>query len=319
MKARLSLLLLLAFGCGGRTAPDPDPGRRPAAAPSSSTAPPKPPPPTPTPTPTPTPLPPPEQRFAVIGDYGMASVSEETVADLVIGFDPDFVITTGDNNYPSGAAETIDQNIGQYYHAFIAPYRGSYGPGAATNRFFPSLGNHDWATPGAQPYLDYFELPGNERYYDVIQGDVHLFALDSDAHEPDGIASDSVQASWLRQRLTSSSARWKIVYLHHPPYSSGRHGSSTELRWPFREWGASIVYAGHDHHYERFAIDGLPYIVNGAGGRQLYDVEQPQPGSQVAFDDVHGAVLVTVAGNELSSRFVASDGQLLDELKLTAD
>lgn len=42
---------------------------------------------------------------------------------------------------------------------------GNYGEGALTNRFFPCLGNHDWSTPGAQPYLDYFELPCNERFY----------------------------------------------------------------------------------------------------------------------------------------------------------
>ncbi len=85
-------------------------------------------------------------------------------------------MTTGDNNYPDGAAATIDENIGQYYADFIYPYTGSYGTGAASNRFFPSLGNHDWYTTGAMPYLDYFALPGNERYYRFTRGPVEFFA-----------------------------------------------------------------------------------------------------------------------------------------------
>jgi tartrate-resistant acid phosphatase type 5 len=260
----------------------------------------------------------PGTRFAVIGDYGSAGQAESQVADLVLGFEPDFIITTGDNNYPSGAAETIDENVGQYFHAFIAPYGGTYGAGAETNRFFPTLGNHDWITPGAEPYLDYFALPNNERYYDVAWGDVHLFALDSDQLEPDGIDEDSLQAAWLEQRLAASSARWKIVYLHHPPYSSGPHGSSVELRWPFRKWGASIVYAGHDHIYERLLIEEMPYVVNGVGGKERYTIAARIAGSLVAFDNVHGAVLVTADQNELASRFVTSDGRVFDELYLKA-
>src|SRR5581483_888244 len=139
-------------------------------------------------------------RFAVIGDYGRAGQPERDVAELVKGWSPDFVITVGDNNYEDGAASTIDQNVGQYYHDFIGPYLGSYGEGAATNRFFPVLGNHDWQAAGARPYLDYFTLPGNERYYEVAYGPVHLFALDSDPSEPDGVRSDSAQANWLRAR-----------------------------------------------------------------------------------------------------------------------
>src|SRR5688572_15104008 len=125
--------------------------------------------------------------FAVIGDFGHAGPVEQAVADVVKSWNPDFILTVGDNNYPDGEASTIDENVGQYYHEYIGNYEGSYGPGAATNRFFPILGNHDWRADGAQPFLDYFTLPGNERYYDFVRGPVHFFALDSDPSEPDGI------------------------------------------------------------------------------------------------------------------------------------
>src|SRR6266496_6790318 len=73
-------------------------------------------------------------RFAVIGDYGSSTTAERDVATLVKNWSPDFIITVGDNNYPDGAASTIDANIGQYYHSFIYPYTGSYGAGATVNR-----------------------------------------------------------------------------------------------------------------------------------------------------------------------------------------
>jgi hypothetical protein len=194
-------------------------------------------------------------RFAAIGDYGTAGDilqslidGEPEVAALVKSWNPEFIITLGDNNYPDGAASTIDANIGQFYASFIGSYTGAFGPGAAANRFWPSPGNHDWNTPTLKPYLDYFTLPNNERYYDVELGPVHLFAMDSDPAEPDGTSATSTQAQWLQARLQASTACYDLVYFHHPPYNSGsHHGSSTGMRWPFKAWGADAVLAGHEH------------------------------------------------------------------------
>ncbi|WP_426061409.1 metallophosphoesterase [Hymenobacter sp. B1770] len=256
------------------------------------------------------------QRFAAIGDYGHASSSEQLVAELVKGWKPDFVITLGDNNYEQGAASTIDVNIGQYYHEFIGAYRGRYGSGAATNRFFPSLGNHDTYSHHGQPYLDYFSLPGNERYYDYVRGDVHFFVLNSDPSERDGTSSTSRQAQWLKAQMAASQSRWKIVYFHHPPYSSGSHGSSLGMRWPFREWGASLVLAGHDHHYERLVVDGLPYFVNGLGGRSIYGTTTLVPGSLVRYNADYGAQLLEASADSLRLRFITHTGKLIDSFTL---
>ncbi len=256
-------------------------------------------------------------RFAVIGDYGQAGPEEEAVAALVHSWAPDFIVTAGDNNYPRGKADTIDRNIGQYYHDFIAPYFGDYGPGAAVNRFFPALGNHDWGYGDIQPYLDYFTLPGNERYYDLRQGPVHLFFLDSDSREPDGIGRSSRQAAWLQAALAASDAPWRIVIVHHPPYSSAEHGNNRALQWPFADWGAQIVISGHDHTYERIQRDGVLYFVNGLGGHPArYGFGEPVEGSQVRFRETHGAMLVTATPEEITLQFITVDGQVIDQITL---
>lgn len=256
-------------------------------------------------------------RFAVVGDYGEGNQAEKDVAELISSWNPDLIITTGDNNYPNGAEDTIDVHVGQFFHTYIFPYAGGYGVGATENRFFPSLGNHDWITDNAKPYLEYFSLPGNERYYQFNQGPVDFFVLDSDAHEPDGVNSSSIQADWLKEQLSVSSATWKVVYFHHPPYSSGLHGSTNWMRWPFKDWGVNLVISGHDHTYERLMIDGLTYIVNGLGGGSIYDFFDPIPGSQVRYNQDYGAMLIEADQENLRLRFFDRSGDQIDDLTLT--
>jgi len=260
-------------------------------------------------------------RFAVIGDYGQAGEDELAVAAMIEDWQVDFIVTTGDNNYPNGEAETIDENIGQYYHDYIGNYLGEYGSGGETNRFFPSIGNHDWnRQAGYGPYLEYFSLPGNERYYDFEQGAVHFFILNSDTNEPDGVGRSSVQAEWLRTELDDSTAAWQVVVMHHPAYSSGRHTSTEWMQWPFGEWGTDVALAGHDHLYERLEVDDLPFLTNGLGGSlSIYDYSQVQPESLVRYNEMHGAMLVEATSDWMRFDFINLEGELIDRLTLTAD
>jgi len=217
--------------------------------------------------------------IGVVGDFGSGTSNELAVANLIKSWNPDFIMTVGDNNYPYGQAATIDGNVGQFYHDYIYPYPGTYGAGASSNRFFPTVGNHDCCFPtptptGYDPYLAYFTLPGNERYYNYRYGPVEIFCLNSNPNDPDGWTYDSAQGAWLQSHLASSTAVWRLVYFHHPPYSSGAlHGTATGqgyyMRWPFKEWGATAVLSGHDHIYERMLRDGMTYIVNGIGGDRI--------------------------------------------------
>jgi len=251
--------------------------------------------------------------FAVIGDFGSGDQNARAVSDLVKSWNPDLIIT---NNYPVGSRDSIDTNVGQFYADYIGSYQGDYGPGAETNAFYPTPGNHDWDSEGLQPYLDYFTLPGNEYYYDFTAGPVHFFALDTDSRTADGVGKNSIQAQWLKEKLAASDAVWKVVYGHVPPYSSGTHGSVDWIRWPFKEWGATIYLSGHDHLYERLEVDGFPYIINGLGGGAIYYFNQPLPGSLKRFTGEYGAMLVMASASEITFRFISMNGEVVDTLTI---
>ncbi|MBL8098102.1 MAG: metallophosphoesterase [Anaerolineales bacterium] len=251
--------------------------------------------------------------FAVIGDYGLASQSTADVANLVKSWNPDFIVTVGDNNYPNGTAETIDNNIGQYYSDFIHPYKGKYGSGATTPRFFPALGNHDWGSAGTKPFTDYFGFHREKRYYDFVWGSVHFFILDSDRNEPDGYTASSDQAKWLRKSLTASTSAFQVVVMHHAPYSSGRHGSNLYMQWQFKQWGADVILSGHDHVYERLLVEGIPYFVNGVGGAELYKFETKLPESQSRYNLDFGAMRVEASNTYMKFQFITRTGVLIDE------
>ena len=268
-------------------------------------------------------------HFAVIGDFGFSANPDrdsrgrppvEAVADLVKSWDPDFIITVGDNNYPVGAANKMDENIGNYYRDYITS-------DPRTNRFFPSLGNHDWGKRcrnprGADPYLAYFTLPGNERYYTITRGPVQLFALNSDCNEsdsePDDSEGGSTQRTWLRRELRASNAKWKLLYFHHPTFSSGvDHGSSPWMQWPFQDWGATAVLTGHDHDYERIVKRDFPYFVNGLGGRNRKGFRPCIPGSRVRYNRDYGAMRVTATVENIKFEFISRGNRVIDTYTIT--
>lgn len=281
-------------------------------------------------------------RFAVLGDFGDAGNHkpgkdrELDVSNLIKCWDRsqtlDFIITVGDNNYPKGKAKTIHRNIGEYYREFIDLDDAKYGPDDGRNRFWPTLGNHDYgnkwlfgkckAEERADPYLAYFVALEGRRYYDFAQGPVHLFAVDSDCSDPDNdpdlSEAGSVQKTWLKQRLADATEPWKIVYFHHAPYSSGSHGSEKRMQWPFKEWGATIVLSGHEHNYERLTVEGFPYIIDGLGGKDRRGLVKRLPQSEIFFSEDNGALLVTASRDSVSFQFVTRTGRLIDSYTINA-
>jgi hypothetical protein len=132
-----------------------------------------------------------------------------------------------------------------------------------------------------------------------------------------GVTADSEQALWLQSALAASTAPWQIVYFHHPPWSSGTHGSSDWMDWPFAEWGADLVLMGHEHNYERLVVDGLPAIISGHGGvplRAMGDVVHAH--SQLAASEHHGALHVEASSRQMVVQSVGIGGVIIDQVRL---
>jgi PKD repeat protein len=266
--------------------------------------------------------------FATIGDYGDGSADEGSVAGLVYGWTPDFIITLGDNRY---GLDDFDETVGQFYCDYLTDAgSGIYcsGGNSLTNAFFPSLGNHDYTDgAGLDEHLNYFNLPGigvdtsgtsgSERYYDFIKGPVHFFIIDS--HGTLNSTSDkTTQMNWLQAQLAASSAPWQVVYFHHAPYSSATHGSNTAMQWSFASWGADAVISGHDHTYERIFADGIVYFVNGLGGHGIYSFNTPVSGSQVRYKGDYGAMRVDASDTEITFQFINLSGSIIDTYTIEA-
>ncbi|HYO10041.1 MAG TPA: PA14 domain-containing protein [Tepidisphaeraceae bacterium] len=257
-----------------------------------------------------------DTRGANVGDFGYDNSKEYDVSQMIKRWKPDYVTTVGDNTQIDGGWSTFDRVVGKYYQQYIGNYQGSYGPGAgSTNRFFPAAGNHDWDSSNLKTYRDYFTLPNNERYYDVRKGSIHFFFTSSDKREPDGTSSASTQAQWIKSRMQASTAPFKVVIMHHPPYTSGTMGDNTWMRWPVRDWGADVVLTGHEHLYERLSADGIPYITNGAGG-QTVSFGSTDSRSIVRSNSDVGAMLISANEYAMTLQYQHRSGRVVDTITL---
>ncbi|MGH8950354.1 MAG: DUF7594 domain-containing protein, partial [Acidimicrobiia bacterium] len=168
--------------------------------------------------------------------------------DLVVSeHDEAIVFTTGDNAYSDGSSED-----------FAECYAPTWGRHLERTR--PAPGNHEYETADAAGYFGYFgEAAGSpgEGYYAYEAGDWQVIALNSNCDEVGGCEAGSPQERWLRQELQGSDARCTLAYWHHPLFSSGDHGGWADVRPLFQalyDDGAELVLNGHDHNFERFAL-----------------------------------------------------------------
>ncbi len=271
-------------------------------------------------------------HFTAMGDFGTGGSTQAQVLARLSqsGRAGELLLALGDNAYSSGTEQEFQDRM--------------FKPMAAVLRtvpLFPSLGNHEYLTNQGQPYLDNFYLPANnpagtERYYSFNWGPVHFVALDSNCAI--GLATSdrctlAAQKSWVAQDLAATKQPWKVVFFHHPPWSSGEHGSQLKMRREFaplfEQYGVDLVLTGHDHNYERSkpmkgdavaasGTRGIPYVVVGSGGATL----RPFPGSQPSWtayrntSDV-GYLDVKVNGGTLSAQFINASGTVRDSFTLT--
>jgi 3',5'-cyclic AMP phosphodiesterase CpdA len=241
-------------------------------------------------------------RFAAIGDMGTGDKPEFETSDQMVQqrktFPFDFVILLGDNIYGGHSSNDLEKKFAQ-------PYKTLLDGGV---KFYASLGNHDDAS---ERFYKPFNMNG-ANYYSFKKGNVHFFALDSNYMDPK-------QIDWLQKELQNAgNSDWKICFFHHPLYSSARkHGPATDLRLLlepiFQKYGVNVVFAGHEHVYERVKPQkGIYYFTEGSSGQLREGGLDRSDITAAGFDTDRAFLLVEVAGDQMYFETVSRTGKVVD-------
>jgi predicted phosphodiesterase len=250
-------------------------------------------------------------RFAVIGDVGRGDQAQYDTARQMVAwrerFPFDFVIMLGDNIYPPHTSD-------DYRRKFEEPYAPLLNAGVT---FHAALGNHD---DDGQVNYARFNM-GGKRYYTFRKSETRLaglagagvrfFVLDSRSFDP-------AQRAWLDAELADSGTAWKICYMHHPLYTSGRYRAGARaLRVAMEPMlvarDVDVVFSGHEHFYERIHPQhGISYFISGSGGALRFRDIRPSPLTAAGYDlDCH-FMLIEVSGDELYFQAISRDGKTVD-------
>lgn len=247
-----------------------------------------------------------ESEFPILvgaGDISMCnSVNDDLTARLLDDM-PGTVFTTGDNVYTSGT----DTEFANCYDPAWGRHK---------SRTKPVPGNHDYNTPGATGYFEYFD--NIDPYYAYDLGSWRVYALNSEI----SVTANSEQIRWLKADLAENPSQCVLAYWHKPRWSSGEHhGSHEEVQvlWEMLyDAGAELVINGHEHNYERFApmnasgmiiSQGLREFVVGTGGAGLYGFSLIHPASQVHDSSAHGVLKLTLKPAGYDWEFVPVAGK----------
>jgi hypothetical protein len=246
------------------------------------------------------------------GDISPHSLAGQVgTSDRVLATNATIALTLGDNQYPDG---------------LLADYLAFYDPtwGRFKSKTRPVPGNHEYQTPGAEGYFDYFgslARPRGASYYSFDLGGWHLVALDSNTPRSAG----SAQVQWLMDDLQATNQRCILAFWHHPRFSSGTHHGGDTSVGPFwnalYEAGADVILNGHEHNYERFgrqdpnagaSADGIREFVVGTGGASHYGFGTPDPNSQFRDASTFGILKLTLHATSYEWAFVSSAGDVVD-------
>lgn len=249
------------------------------------------------------------------GDIAVCSTDGKDLTAALLDGIPGTVFTVGDNAYFDGSRE----NFAECYDPSWGRHR---------DRTRPAIGGHDYMTENGAPYFEYFgdaAGPAAKGYYSYELGGWTVLVLNTICDQVEGGCEPGApQLEWLETQLASS-ARCTVAYMHHPWYSSGRHGPDGRAQ-PFFEalyaGGVEVVMAGNDHSYERFApqdadgerddATGLRQFVVGTGGGRLYEWGEVLPNSEFRYNEDWGVLKLTLGATTYDWQFIATDGSVID-------
>lgn len=275
--------------------------------------------------------------------WGLVGVSPAEAVDPVL-------IAAGDiagcgHLGDTATAAVVSQTIGGtvavlgdavYNHGSASQFANCYGPtwGRFKWRTRPAVGNHEYRTPGAAGYFNYFGVRAGQRgkgWYSYNLGQWHVVVLNSNCGKV-ACGKGSEQERWLRADLAAHANKCTLAYWHHPRFSSdSQHGN-----WPsvgpfwdaLYEFGADVVLSGHAHVYERFAPQnpwgkadpafGIRQFTVGTGGNDLYGFKAVKPNSQVRHAKTLGALKLALHADGYDWKFLPQAGKTFTDSGTTA-
>lgn len=242
------------------------------------------------------------------GDIAVCGAGGSMATGRLLDGQPGTIFAAGDLAYPDGTAD-------QFQRCYEPAW------GRHKDRTRPTPGNHEYGSPGAAPYFEYFGAnagtPGRG-YYMYRKGTWQVFSLNSNTD------TDRIQLDWLTRELNAPGASvCTVAYFHHPRFSSGPHGVVpptavvTDLWRVLYGAGVDVVMSAHEHFYERFAPQtdegmsdpqfGIRQFVVGTGGAPL-----TQPVRRVANSEMvlstFGVLRLTLDSQSYRWEFLSSDG-----------
>ncbi len=246
---------------------------------------------------------------------GCDSVGDEITAKLVVGVltqNPGAnVFTLGDNVYPNGTSQEFSDCYNPSWGSFKA-------------RTHPVPGNHDYNTPNATGYYEYYGAKAGDPskgYYSYNFGAWHIVVVNSNCAAIGGCETGSSQEKWLQNDLKTSPSKCQILMWHHPRFSSGPHGNADFMQdiWKAAiENDVELVLNGHDHTYERFVpmnaagepdVNGTTQIVVGSGGISHYAFVGQKPNRASANADTYGVLKFELAASSYKFEFLHEPGK----------
>jgi Calcineurin-like phosphoesterase len=226
------------------------------------------------------------------------------------------VLPLGDEQYETGALAD-----------FQAVYDATWG--RALGKTHPVPGNHEYAAgANGTGYFDYFGsragTPGRG-WYSYQIGKWHLIALNSNCTHVGGCGPSSRQVTWLKNDLAAHHPACTLAYWHHARFSSGPNGNLPDYDAVWKvlySHHVDVVLSGHDHLYERYALQtpaqardpkhGIREFVVGTGGRSLDPFTGPFTNGQFRQDTQFGVLKLTLHARWYEWRFVSTGQGVLD-------
>lgn len=207
-------------------------------------------------------------------------------------------------------------------------FAGCYDPswGRHRARTLPAVGDHEYRTPGAAGYFEYFGSAAGESgkgWYSYDIGSWHIIVLNSNCSLIGGCGAKSEEYAWLRNDLEQNGGDCIGTYWHHPLFSAGSlHGGLPRSR-PFwnllYEYGAEFVLSGNDHAYQRFAPQtptgdrdtarGMRQFVVGTGGTRIDPLGPPLPNTEAQSDTAFGVLQLGLHEGSYDWEFVPQPGK----------